>query len=411
MVELLRQLDKSIFENKLIQELNNNGIEPDTLDEIGLSQKQWDSIKTEEDKLKAWNKNRDIGEDCLIKDKKRKEKERYIEDLITESKSRVKLTFIGHSMGCLVITDAIRILSDVFDPKSVGTLDRFEPGKQPSPEIGRVFTLGRLVLVAPDIPMETIMPRRANFLRSAIRRFEEAYIFSNEGDLPLRLASTIANYFSFPARTRFSGYRLGNVTVRHFGKNKKKKKFSHFPNQGYGSTPEEFVKPYGIVNRIWVDQKPSNTFTLPYEYLEFRSSDWEHKSLTEIRSLKTIASKPIANLFTYFDCTDYIDCSNKGVVTQARRKPALNLWHYVILTLTYFGVSHGGYFEGQFSKRIIYQLAFLGFKGFLKTFGDTPFVQLEKFDQSCDEKQIQVILAPERYKVDLLGWERDRSGY
>lgn len=132
-------------------------------------------------------------------------------------KSRIKLSFIGHSMGGFVVTNTVRILSDVFDSKSVGTISTADPQKNPSPEIGNVFCLSRLVLVSPDIPAETIISGRANFLQSSLRRFEEAYLFSNEGDMALRLASTAANYFSYPSRTQDGGYRLGNVTVRSSG--------------------------------------------------------------------------------------------------------------------------------------------------------------------------------------------------
>jgi esterase/lipase superfamily enzyme len=132
-------------------------------------------------------------------------------------KDRIKLSFIGHSMGGFVVTNAVRILSDVFDSKSVGTMNTADPQKKPSPEVGNVFCLSRLVLVSPDIPAETIISGRANFLQSSLRRFEEAYLFSNEGDMALRLASTAANYFSYPSRTQDGGYRLGNVTVRSSG--------------------------------------------------------------------------------------------------------------------------------------------------------------------------------------------------
>lgn len=129
-------------------------------------------------------------------------------------KNRIKLSFIGHSMGAFVVTNAVRILSDVFDSKSVGTISTADPKKEPSPDVGNVFCLSRLVLVSPDIPAETIISGRANFLQSSLRRFEEAYLFSNEGDMALRLASTAANYFSYPSRTQDGGYRLGNVTIR-----------------------------------------------------------------------------------------------------------------------------------------------------------------------------------------------------
>lgn len=129
-------------------------------------------------------------------------------------KRRIKLSFLGHSMGGFVVTNTVRILSNVFDSKSVGTLSTTDTKKAPSPDIGNVFRLGRLVLVSPDIPAETIISGRANYLKSSLRRFEEAYLFSNEGDMALRLASTAANYFSFPTRTQDGGYRLGNVNIR-----------------------------------------------------------------------------------------------------------------------------------------------------------------------------------------------------
>jgi hypothetical protein len=343
-------------------------------------------------------------------------------------RQRIKLTFIGHSLGCLVVTNTIRVLSDVFDPKSIGEsgiLGSSDSQKLPDEGIGRVFSLGRLVLLAPDIPVETVIPRRANFLRSSLRRFEEAYIFSNEGDMILRIASTIANYFSFPASDRFNGYRLGNLTVKHFKDTKDTKGFD--PKQG-------------IVNLRTQDSvggttTQSYTFEAPYECLEIRSSNREHASLEEVRSLKEIAGKPVANLITYFDCTDYVDSpGGKGILSNAKKQPALILKDYIPLTLETFSNKknvHGGYFDGKFSQQVIYQLAFLGFKGFLNTFplpADKPTQpsdavsqelaeqellekKLLEFHKACHEKQIQVVLAPERYSVDILNQKRDRSGY
>ncbi len=337
-------------------------------------------------------------------------------------KQRIKLTFIGHSMGCFVVTNAIRILSDVFDPESIGTLNIFDPDKKPSAEVGRVFELGRMVLVAPDIPVETIMPRRANFLRSSLRRFEEAYLFSNEGDLALRLASTTANYFSFPASTRLSGYRLGNLTVKHF---KDEKDRSGQPLR------------YGVVNA----DLQGGPVGLPYEYLEVRSSNSEHAALAQMRPLPNPNTRPVANLFTYFDCTDYKDhCIPNppnprdqemenplppakpdpaaGIVSYALRRPALQIWDYARLSFAFFILGkdvHGGYFNGEFSRRAIYQLAFIGFKGFLESFeteGHSLNQQLNAFSQICQDKGIQVILAPERYQVEALGQAAvSREGY
>ncbi|MEH1926225.1 alpha/beta hydrolase [Nostoc sp.] len=302
---------------------------------------------------------------------------------------RIKLSFISHSMGCFVVTDVIRILSDVFDVKSIN--------KEPNSDIGNVFRLGRLVLVAPDIPVETILPGRANFLRSSLRRCEEAYIFCNEGDLALRITSTAANYFSFPARTRISGYRLGNITVKHFN-NK---------NDKVGQTPR-----YGVVNFQKQDYEKDYTLDKPYNYLEIRSSSSEHRRLEEITEISENEVQP-ADLFTYFDCTDYKDDRNLqiGVVSAALQQPAINFGNYILLTLAFIRKSinnrdpqgvdtHTGYFQGGFSQKAIYELAFLGFQGFLKSLsiqGDEE-AQIRAFSQKCQEKQIQVILAPQIYQ-------------
>ncbi|MBN3946720.1 MAG: alpha/beta hydrolase [Nostoc sp. NMS7] len=302
---------------------------------------------------------------------------------------RIKLSFISHSMGCFVVTDVIRILSDVFDVKSIN--------KEPNSDIGNVFRLGRLVLVAPDIPVETILPGRANFLRSSLRRCEEAYIFCNEGDLALRITSTAANYFSFPARTRISGYRLGNITVKHFN-NK---------NDKVGQTPR-----YGVVNFQKQYYEKDYTLDKPYNYLEIRSSSSEHRRLEEITEISENEVQP-ADLFTYFDCTDYKDDRSLqiGVVSSALQQPAIDFGNYILLTLAFIRKSinnrdpqgvdtHTGYFEGGFSQKAIYELAFLGFQGFLKSLsiqGDKE-AQIRAFSQKCQEKQIQVILAPQIYQ-------------
>ncbi|MBD2526859.1 alpha/beta hydrolase [Nostoc sp. FACHB-133] len=302
---------------------------------------------------------------------------------------RIKLSFISHSMGCFVVTDVIRILSDVFDVKSIN--------KKPDSDIGNVFRLGRLVLVAPDIPVESILPGRANFLRSSLRRCEEAYIFCNEGDLALRFTSTAANYFSFPARTRISGYRLGNITVKHFN-NK---------NDLVGHTPR-----YGVVNLHKQDYGKGYRLDNPYKYLEIRSSSNEHRKLEEITKMSEEWVQP-ADLFTYFDCTDYKDdrMDRIGIVSSAIQKPAINFGNYILLTLAFIRKSinnrdpqgidtHTGYFGGGFSQKAIYELAFLGFQGFLESLsieGD-EFEQISIFSQRCQEKQIQVILAPQIYQ-------------
>ena len=275
-------------------------------------------------------------------------------------KPPIKLSFIAHSMGCYVTTNTIRILSDVFTSSN-----------NPGAEIGNSFTLGRLILVAPDIPVETIKPRRANFLQASLKRFEESYIFSNEGDVVLRIASTAANYFSFPAKTNSSGYRLGNITVSH---------------------PQKWIQ-YGIVNN-------SNS---PYELLEVRSSDKPEDIMPVKEGNENVdieICEAVTNKFTYFDCTDYVDVKdgrNVTPVSLALKKKALNFWDYFRLVWTDLSSpdtnTHGGYFQGDFTKDLIYKLAFLGFDGLLDSYSSP-----DEFSLKCKDKQIQVLLSPERWK-------------
>jgi hypothetical protein len=274
--------------------------------------------------------------------------------------NKVNLSFIGHSLGCEVITQSVRVLSDVFSPNAIEG--------QPDPDIGRIFKLARLVLVAPDIPLESIMPGRANYLRSSLARFAEAYVFSNEGDLALRLASTAANYFSFPSRTRFRGYKLGNITVKH-------------DKCGSGLT-------YGIVNQLGL---------LPHHALEIRSSFAERKVLSDFDEFKSISEigddDIVANKFTYFDCTDFKDNPSypQGMLSMAKQMNALDHWDYKKLVYRYFFKkptdpkyinTHGGYFDGKFTQILIYDIAYMGIDSLISS-----------LDSQCKEKFIQVVLS------------------
>jgi hypothetical protein len=388
-------------------------------------------------------------------------------------------------MGAHVTTQVIRILSDVFDPSSVGSIGEEAEEKLPSSRVGRVFRLGRLVLVSPDIPTLTIQSGRANVLRSALRRFEEAYLFSNEGDLALRLASTAANYFSFPARSRFHGYRLGNVTVK--------------PWTDTIAQPDKKTTEYGIVN---LEQKPGHPSFIPNEHLlkyltlsPLNVNQGANQSLDpaiqrqqmmgqvkdESVAVEKKDEEAIADLFTYFDCTEYRDRADYNdeskqkdsyiMILDGQRSP-LNLWNYIRLFKAYATFSpkqfpeegrdvHGGYFWGKFSKLLMYRLAFLGFRSFLDSLlltppealdistplpddlrqriaqaqasnttigiptgvipgGNVPLDQkqifmlqskrqtaLDYFSWICAQKQIQTLVSPERYQVDVIGRDRD----
>ena len=121
-------------------------------------------------------------------------------------------------MGGFVVTNAIRALSDLFARDALrprlnaGTVDEHTGGTLApvSPNIGNALTLMRFVLASPDISAEALLSNRANYLAASLRRFREAYLFSNEGDEVLRQISTTTNYFSFPTKTWRHGYRLGS---------------------------------------------------------------------------------------------------------------------------------------------------------------------------------------------------------
>ena len=371
---------------------------------------------------------------------------RQLEKAIPKSSGKIKLSFIGHSMGSFVVTNTVRILSDVFDEKSIGNL-RTGLGKEksPSPEIGHVFSLGRLVLVAPDIPAETIISGRANFLSSSLRRFEETYLFSNEGDIILKLASTAANYASFPARTREGGYRLGNVVVQS----------PKSTTSGKNSRIHHGIVNLGEDGRLLNTQKTDPNFDtqnlgsantsfelssfLKSLYILGNTSLFDRQAKRMKIEIETESEKPIAELFTVFDCTDYqewdsIRHKKVGVLSHALHKRSLNFWNYLCLTydtLTGNIDTHYGYFsssspgnsllpEACFSKKLIYDLACLGFKSFLESHywlsqNTSEALEeqhkavdvLQKFSQDCQDHGIEVLLAQNRYNRDIMGIKRE----
>ncbi len=317
--------------------------------------------------------------------------------LVTQSlapQPRIRLNFIGHSMGAYVVTNTVRILSDVFDRDSIGNLEINNQQKCPPPNIGNVFRLGRLVLVAPDISAETILSGRGNPLRSSLRRFEEAYLFSNEGDMVLKIASTAANYFSFPASTRDGGYRLGNVIVRT-------------------SRKSGFEKA-GIVN---LDDQGR---LLPLQGTEFLECLYLRQNVPLSMRQQKIGlenDRFIAELFTYFDCTDYKE-NGKGMVSQALGKPFLTYRDYLALILS--GIDgHGGFLyqrDADFSRRLIYGLSGIGFEKLLLSLDPNQSdrqVLLNLLSQRCGAKGVQVLLASERYDRSVLRKSEncDRQGY
>lgn len=126
-------------------------------------------------------------------------------------RKRVKLSFIGHSMGAFVTTNLVRILSDVFDPNSLPSKKR--KNEEELREVGRTLRLENLVLVSPDIPTETVLTGRANFVASALRRFKSRFLFSNEGDEVVNLIAGAAHSFSLPTNSKDFNVRLANLCL------------------------------------------------------------------------------------------------------------------------------------------------------------------------------------------------------
>jgi pimeloyl-ACP methyl ester carboxylesterase len=306
--------------------------------------------------------------------------------------NRIRLSFVGHSMGAFVITNAVRILSDVFDRTSIGTLNNQR--KCPSPAIGNAFYLGRLVLVAPDIPADTIISGRANTLRSSLRRFEEAYLFCNGNDIVLKTASSSANYFSFPSKTRDGGQRLGVVSVSE-----------SYVQQKAGKPQRQ---QFGIVNLpATLSGVAAQTNYLDYLFIR------PGKPLSIRQAEISKGGRSIAGLFTFVDCSDYTEVVNgKPLGIAGDRNPI----QFVRRTLKGSLDTHGGYIyddNAHLSKRMIYGLACLGFRDFLQTLDSNRPAegQLQFLSQLCEERQIQMLLATERYEGDLMGKPIDRDGY
>ena len=302
---------------------------------------------------------------------------------------RVQLSFIGHSMGGFVVTNAIRTLSDVFAVR-VDALNSYGAGsppalrpEQPSHAIGEAFELKRFVLASPDIPAETLLSTRGNFLASALSRFDEAYLFSNEGDEVLRQISTLANYFVFPAKSRNHGFRLGNLEIlsRNFGM--------------IDVDEQDYLRVLRIGNL---------TLQELYDGLE------QAKEKRLVNTAPAPEQAPLPKRFTYFDCTDYIDRENPdtpdirknwlALLTFAKWRKEYDAqarlsWYSHLHLLFAYVVHHqkpnvhGGYFEGMLSQELIYRLACLGYDETVRAYGSEAAL-----GEACERKQIRMLVSP-----------------
>ncbi|HLO52184.1 MAG TPA: alpha/beta hydrolase, partial [Kamptonema sp.] len=144
-------------------------------------------------------------------DRERIEESNKIQALAEEDQTNavnsanITVNLIGHSLGALVVVNSLRILSDRFGK------DDMEEGQKR--DMGEYLTLDKLILSAPDIPLEFLREGRNNYVRSAILRCREIYLFSSDRDIVLRYLSTLANWWVEPS-LEMSGLRLGNVYLK-----------------------------------------------------------------------------------------------------------------------------------------------------------------------------------------------------
>ena len=274
----------------------------------------------------------------------------YLADLQSGKEPRISLSFLGHSMGTFVTTMLIRVLTNVFDPEADTHLwsanaqsgpfggpscpasfdeQANERQREQLAQIGDLFSLDRLILVAADIPVWTITTGRSNYLASCLRRFQQTFLFVNDADMVLRLASTLANYFVFPSGTRIGGYRLGNLSIK--GRTRAK---------GYGKRVSDL-------------------------------SELELHGALRTETLcddKTFCCQPwIGYPLNVIDCTDYDD-GGRYLSAFTARNAVQRFFNYaatLILMLTGpLKISkidcHGGYFQGKFCMNLLYELALYG---------------------------------------------------
>ncbi len=134
----------------------------------------------------------------------------FVRDLETGLEAtgiRVALDLVGHSMGCLTLVNAVRLMTEFFHRPGVES--RFIG-------FGRAIGLRTLVLAAPDIPAALASPGRNNYFLASLRRFAAVHVLSSDRDIVLKWASTLVNWASEP-RHDMAGRHLGNVFLARAG--------------------------------------------------------------------------------------------------------------------------------------------------------------------------------------------------
>lgn len=303
---------------------------------------------------------------------------------------RIGLSFIAHSMGALVTTNVIRILSDVFAREAIGTSEVAAVDKKPGSHIGKAFSLKNLVLVSPDIPAEALISGRANFLSSSLRRFEEAYLFCNAGDIVVGVISALANYFSFPTMSNQYGYRLANVNIR---KPSVMEKGIYRPQEFGVLNLEQTLRkdPLYAMKMIFAGKKSLYDLNTEITKSKFQNDE------------STISGMP--TFFTYIDCTDYTE-NDMGQLTFAKKKADLTGWDNFWLLKDYLFKRkpdvHGGYFtdSAPLTQSMLYGFGCLGMQEGLRwplqdsiASSSTQDDRLTELDKLCRVKGIQILLA------------------
>jgi hypothetical protein len=290
----------------------------------------------------------------------------------TSSHQRIGLSFVAHSMGAFVTTNLVRILSDVFDPGDnslvIDTIDGTNVHSDRKPDIGQCFALNRLVLVSPDIPVNAILDNRSNFLSSSLARFEESYLFSNEGDMVLLLFSTVANYISFPSTVDQMGYKLGNIGIKTNNgiDDVDKYRESYFSIIKPGEDPNQTGN---ILENLLIGVDRKNLLEAGYSL--GREIELERKHDPNLREEVSDPENPfLAQRITYFDCTDYLRQRIRNKAEFKGLKP-MKWQDYgsLIVPPSRIGQSHGAYFDRSFSasRKAIYTIVSQGFDYFKET--------------------------------------------
>ncbi|MDJ0661839.1 MAG: alpha/beta hydrolase [Crocosphaera sp.] len=301
-----------------------------------------------------------------------------------EGSNEITLSFIAHSMGSFVATHTIRTLYNAFENGQTNNSEaNNNSGNSKNTDLGKHFLLGRLVLASPDISIQAIFPGKSNVLETAIDKCQEAYLFSNQGDMILRVFSMITNYFIFPAQSAERGFRLGNIIVCDREKNDND--YTTL-NQKQNMDTTTFLKNLQIVYR----GKPTSLFKL-------------------LNNPQKLPKSIVTMQVSYFDCTDCRDNIRdtnddwskelKPILSKAENHQIICVMQCLELLKQWVVGNidiHGGYFNGKFCQTMIYGLACLGWNDF-----NGIWLQCRNKHQAstlleeCATRKIQGLLSPE----------------